>query len=371
MTNVKMHETRKYMGIPQFRSFVDKQDYASIERVFDDKYIAEGKVGIEFRDELLKQIGSNHAVLASNGTLALYLGLKALGIGPGDEVIVQNTTFIATANAVEMVGATPVFVDVVSFSNLSLDISKIQLTPKTRAIMVAHLYGTACSNIEDVVTYCETHGLYLIEDAAQALAIENGKKHCGTFGHVGTFSFFADKTITTGEGGLVVTDDESIYEKMMYLRNQGRLKSGTFVHPEIGFNFRLTDIQSALGLSQLSKLDHIIAEKTSLYQKYYDLLSQKVKFLDIREDFSHIPFRVVVFVDDAERVIAQMTARGVEPRSVFYPMHKQPCFSRYEYSDDDFPASLECYRRGICLPTWIGLSDEQIQFVAESLLDSL
>ena len=163
-----------------FAVLLSKSDYASIERVFDDKYIAEGKVGIEFRDELLKHIGSKHAVLASNGTLALYLGLKALGIGPGDEVIVQNTTFIATANAVEMVGATPVFVDIVSYSDLSLDLSKVQLNPNTRAIMVAHLYGTACSNIEEVAAFCETHGLFLVEDAAQALAIHNGSKHCGT-----------------------------------------------------------------------------------------------------------------------------------------------------------------------------------------------
>lgn len=366
-----MTDTRHFMEIPQFRSFVDQSDYASIKRVFDDNYIAEGRVGIEFRDALLKHIGSAHAVLASNGTLALYLALKALGIGPGDEVIVQNTTFIATANAVEMVGAIPVFVDIVSFSDLSLDLGKIQLGPNTRAIMVAHLYGTACSNIEQVAAYCDDHDLYLVEDAAQAFAIHNDSKHCGTFGHVGTFSFFADKTITTGEGGLVVTDDADIQEKMMYLRNQGRLKSGTFVHPEIGFNFRLTDIQSALGLSQLAKLDCIIKEKCNLYRKYHSLLSHKVKFLDIQEEFTHIPFRVVVFVDDAERVMAQMNARGVEPRSVFYPMHKQPCFSHYSNVDENFSASLECYKRGICLPTWIGLSDEQIQFVAESLLDSL
>ena len=133
--------------IPQFRSFLEPSDYKSIERVFNDKYIAEGKVGIEFRDKLLELIGSPYGVLASNGTLALYLALKALDIGPGDEVIVQDTTFIATANAVEMVGATPVFVDIVSATDPSLDLEKIKLNNNTKAVMIAHLFGTALSLI--------------------------------------------------------------------------------------------------------------------------------------------------------------------------------------------------------------------------------
>lgn len=359
------------MQIPQFRSFIDQSDYAGIARVFEDNYIAEGKVGIEFRDALINHIGSRHGVLASNGTLALYLALKALGIGPGDEVIVQDSTFIASANAVEMIGARPVFVDILSFKDPSIDLAKIKISEKTRAVMVAHLFGTACSNIEQVAAFCKEEGLFLVEDAAQAFGIRNSEKHCGTWGDVGTFSFFADKTITTGEGGLVVTDDSALHERMVYLRNQGRVSSGSFVHPEIGFNFRMTDIQSALGLTQLSKLDCIVDAKSELYARYHDLLGDKIEFLDTASDFNHIPFRVVVFVDEAEPVMERMRARGIESRSVFYPMHRQPCFSHYEYDDGDFPQANACFRRGICLPTWIGLELEQIQFVSRALLDAL
>lgn len=357
--------------IPQFRSYLEPSDYQSIERVFNDKYIAEGKVGIEFRDKLLELTGSPFGVLASNGTLALYLALRAAGIGPGDEVIVQNTTFIATANAVEMVGATPVFVDIVSPSDPSLAIDKIELNKNTRAIMVAHLFGTACTNIEGVESYCKSNKLILIEDAAQALGVTNGKRHCGTFGTLGTFSFFADKTITTGEGGFVVTADEAINEKMMYLRNQGRLQSGTFVHQEIGFNFRLTDIQSALGVAQLEKLERIVAHKQHLLERYTANLGSHVEFLTTNTDFNHIPFRVVVFTDNAAQVMESMKEQGVEPRSVFYPMHKQPCFSKYKYDNAKFVNSNKCYETGICLPTWIGLSDDDIDYVSECLISAL
>jgi perosamine synthetase len=280
-------------------------------------------------------------------------------------------TFIASANAVEMVGARPVFVDVVSFDDHSIDLSKIKVTEKTKAIVVAHLWGTACSNIEEVRKFCDEHDLYLVEDAAQSLGITNGEKHCGTYGHVGTFSFYADKTITTAEGGFVVCHDEAVLERMIYLRNQGRMSSGTFVHPMIGYNFRITDLQAALGLSQLGKLDTIRQRKLEIYSRYRELLGDRVSWLKVRDDFSHIPFRVIVFVDDAEKTMSHMQSKGIEPRSVFYPLHRQPCYECLEGKDSEFPVSVESFRRGICLPTWIGLTDEQLVHTSSALLESL
>ena len=357
--------------IPQFRSFVDKSDYAFIEQVFLNNYIAEGPFAKEFHDKLLNIIGAKFGCFASNGTLAIFLALKAAGIKPGDEVFVQNTTFIASANAVEMIGAIPVFIDVLSYKDLTIDLKKIRINSKSKAIVLCHLFGTACSNVEEVQTFCAENSLILIEDAAQAIAITNSKKHCGTFGKLGTFSFYADKTITTAEGGFVVTDDENVYEKMLYLRNQGRKKSGSFIHPEIGYNFRLTDIQAALGISQISKLDFIKSEKQKIYSLYKKYLGKNVEFLEIREDFTHIPFRVVVFVENAVKTMEYMSGKGIEPRSVFYPLHQQPCYKYLKYQDDDFKNSIECYIKGICLPTWVGLSEEQIKFVSENMLDGL
>jgi len=358
-------------AIPQFRSFLEHSDYQAIERVFNNRYIAEGPVAVEFRDKLLSVIGSPYGALASNGTLALYLALKALNIGPGDEVLVQDSTFIATANAVEMVGAKPVFVDIVSPTDPSIDLGKIKLNKNIKALMIAHLFGTACSNTHEVKSYCEANGLYLVEDAAQAYGVTDGKKHCGTYGTVGTFSFFADKTITTGEGGLVVTPDEQINTRLSFLRNQGRMASGTFVHPEIGFNFRMTDIQCALGVAQMAKLDFIVQEKAALYERYEQKLRGHVEFLTLNPDFNYIPFRIVVFTENASEIMEKMKADGIEARSVFYPMHKQPCFLKYQYSNSDFTNANQCYETGICLPTWIGLTDEEIDYVCNSLISAL
>jgi len=356
--------------IPQFKSFVDKSDYRRLEKVFENNYIAEGPFAQEFHDRLMSIINSKFGCFASNGTVALYLAMKAIGIKPGDEVIVQNITFIASANAVEMIGAMPVFVDVKGFNDLTINLSKVRLTEKTRAIVLCHLFGTACSNIEEVTEFCEKNSLLLIEDAAQALNIKNSNKHCGCFGKVGTFSFYADKTITTGEGGFVVTDDEAVYKKMTYLRNQGRINSGTFIHPEIGYNFRMTDIQACLGSSQLDKLDYISDAKIKIYESYKHCLGDSVEFLKIREDFTHIPFRVVIFVKKAEKTLAYMADKGIESRSMFYPLHKQPCYRHLQYTDDDFEDSNACFERGICLPTWVGLTEEQIKYISATVIEA-
>jgi len=358
------------MKVPQFRSFVDKSDWQRIEPVFENNYIAEGPHAREFEKELLEIIGAKHGCFASNGTLAIYLALRGLGIGPGDEVLVQNVTFIASANAVEMVGATPVFCDIRAFNDPSIDLDRVEINERTKGMVIAPLFGTANSNIEDTVAFCKKHNLLLIEDAAQALAITNGK-HVGTFGDIGTFSFYADKTITTAEGGFIVTDHDDVYEKMRYLRNQGRLRSGTFVHPEIGYNFRLTDMQAALGLSQLSKLDLIKRKKAELKAMYRERLGEHIEWLVVRDDFNHIPFRIIAFVPDAEKSIEFMKERGIEGRSMFYPLHLQPCYKFLNYAPDSMPVSNECFRRGICLPTWIGLTEEMIAHVCDALIDSL
>ena len=357
------------MKVPQFKSFIDKTDYAYLEGVFEHNYIAEGPFSEKFHDKLLDIIGAKYGVFAPNGTLALYLALKAIGIKPGDEVIVQNTTFIASANAVEMLGAKPIFADVISYDNLSIDIDNLEITKKTKAIMICHLFGTACSNVNEIKDYCNNNNIMLVEDAAQALAVTSAEgKHCGTFGTVGTFSFYADKTITTGEGGYVVTDDERIYKKMLYLRNQGRLNSGTFIHQEIGYNFRITDMQAALGLSQLDKLSYIIKAKQDIYSQYVSILEGEVDFLIVNNSFTHVPFRVVVFVKDAQKTIDYMSSHGVEGRSVFFPLNQQPCYESLPSYNLDFHNSQECYAKGICLPTWVGLSKEEIMYVSELLI---
>jgi len=280
-------------------------------------------------------------------------------------------TFIASANAVCMAGAEPRFADIKAHNDLTLDLERLRPTSRTRALMACPLFGTACSNIEEIRTYCNARAIFLIEDAAQALGIKNKHGHCGTFGAAGTFSFYADKTITTAEGGMVVTADENVYDRMLYLRNQGRKSSGTFVHPQLGYNFRMNNILAALGLSQLSKLDYIRSQKQEIAALYREYLGDAVEYLVIRSDFEYIPFRVIAFVPDANPVMAYMKERGIEPRSMFYPLHRQPCYAHLGYKDEGFENSVKCFNQGICLPTWVGLTPEQIRYVSETLKEAL
>ena len=237
--------------IPQFQPFLDNREYEAIKSCFDLNWVTEGPKSKEFVDKLCKMMNVKYGVLAPNGTLSLYMALKVLGIGKGDEVIVPNFTFIASANAIDMVGAKPVFCDIQE-SDLHIDIKKAEklITCRTKAIMPVHIYGMAC-NMDEVIEFAKKHKLKVVEDAAQAVGVNWNGKQAGTFGDIGSFSFFADKTLTTGEGGLVVTDNEELYNKLLYIRNQGRLNRGSFIHPEIGYNFRMTDLQTSIGLVQI------------------------------------------------------------------------------------------------------------------------
>lgn len=365
------------MKVPQFMPYIGKEEYTAIRECFETTWITEGPKSEEFRAKLLELMGAKFGVFAPNGTLALYLGLRAIGVKPGDEVIVPDTTFIASANAVEMVGATPIFVDV-NRKNFQIDVSKCRviLSEKTKAIMPVHLYGQS-ANMTEVMDFAEEQDLLVIEDAAQAIGVKWRSKHCGTFGDVGTFSFFADKTITTAEGGFVVTNEPEVYDRLLYLRNQGRKKRGTFIHPEIGYNFRMTDIQMAIGLAQLRKLNEIADRKRGIYNQYKQLLSEveEIQVIEPHPDSGHIPFRVVILYENAHELMNYLSDKGIEPRTFFYPLHKQPCYQYLRYQqewerrmeDKYFPNAIYGYEHGVCLPSFVTLTDEQVSYVCDTI----
>ena len=360
--------------VPQFMPWVGQEEYEAIADCFERNWITEGPKSKEFLKQLLELTGSQYGVLAPNGTLAIYMALKAIGVGPGDEVIVPDFTFIASASAVAMAGARPIFVDV-NRRNFQIDLFSAEtlISPATKAIMPVHIYGTV-ADMDMVGAFANRHGLLIIEDAAQALGVHYKTKHAGTFGKVGTFSFFADKSITTAEGGLITTDDSNVYEHLLYLRNQGRTKSGSFIHPQLGFNFRITDLQCAIGLIQLKKLTQIKKRKLSILKRYQDNLSNisQVSFLKDDPGSERIPFRVAVLCEESQSLSKELQAQGIEPRTFFYPLHKQPAFSYLndEYtkrglvmSDEVYPNSVFGFNHGICLPTFPTLTEESIDYV--------
>ncbi len=364
------------MKVPQFSPWIGDEEYQAIKKCFDSNWITEGPISREFSQKLLELIGSKYGVFAPNGTLALYLGLKAIGVGSGDEVIVPDFTFIASANAVEMTGARPVFIDV-NRKNFQIDMQNAEklLTPKTKAIMPVHIYGTV-ADMKPVMEFANKHNLLVIEDAAEAIGVHRDGKHAGTFGKVGCFSFFADKTITCGEGAFIVTDDDKVYENLLYLRNQGRIDRGIFIHPRIGYNFRMTDIQNAVGLVQLSKLEKIKERKAHILETYRKHLS-KIKDVSLFEPdrgVEWIPFRVGVLLKNATDLMAFMKTKDIETRTFFYPLHRQPCYDylkdkNHPNTDQAFPNATYGYEQGVCLPTFPDLADDQIAYVVNTIAE--
>jgi len=356
------------MKVAQFEPYIGEEEYEAIKDCFDTKWLTEGPKAKEFNTALCKLLGVEYGVFAPNGTLALYLGLRALGLGPGDEVIVPDFTFIASANAVEMAGATPVFVDI-NLEDLQININgcKNALTERTKAIMPVHMYGMA-TNMDEVTSFAAENNLFIIEDAAQALGVKWKGKSCGSFGDVACFSFFADKTLTTGEGGFVTTNNEKIYDRLCYLRNQGRKHRGTFQHPEIGYNFRMTDIQMAIGLTQLKKLDTIITLKNKIFNMYVEQLSglEEISIIQPKKEVSpFIPFRVVALTEDkSDSLIKYMYEKGVETRTFFFPLHLQTCYKN-KYSGNKIVNSIRAYEHGVCLPSYPLLSEEAVIYVCD------
>lgn len=365
--------------IPQVIPWLGEEEAAAAASTISSNWISEGPNCAAFSQRLNDLIGVSYGVFAPNGTLALVLALMALGIGPGDEVLIPDITFIGSANAVVMVGATPIFVDVDRQTfQIDLTFADSLVTARTRAIMPVHLYGTAC-DMTTVHAFAGRHGLKTVEDAAQGVGVMYKGRHVGGFGDAGCFSFFSDKTITTGEGGYVVCQNPDIYERLRYLRNQGRQNAGSFIHPMIGYNFRFTDIQAAIGLVQLSKLDTIITRKQLVLSWYKQDLSdiRDIRILGPAPESTHTPFRCVLIAPRANELMAHLDHRGVQSRSFFSPMHSQPCFTTWfktkthvpSLRDEDYPNAIYGSRNGLCLPAFPTLSRDQVAYIAAQIVE--
>jgi len=292
----------------------------------------------------------------------LYMGLIALGIGPGDEVIVPDFTFIASANAVVMTGAKPVFVDV-NPDTFNIDVRiENAITKKTKAVMPVHIYGQAAFMTPLQIT-ANHYGLKIIEDAAQGVGVNYLDKPVGGFGDVGTLSFYADKTITCSEGGMVLTDNDAIATRCLQLSHQGNTSKGTYIHDSIGYNFRMTDLQAAIGLAQLGKLPAILKMKKENELLYRKLLEGVVGFQYIIPECDNVPFRVVVLVDDPEGLSIYLEEKGIGTKRVFYPLHRQPCYN----TGQDLPVADDIYEHGLSLPSSARLSHGDIEYVCERI----
>ena len=376
--------------VPQLQPSLGEREAEAVAACVRSGWITEGPRCAEFGERVKAMTGVQYGVLAPNGTLALYLALKACGVGPGWDVVVPDLTFIASATAVIMAGARPTFVEVNEYGQMSRDDAFGSRHHGRWVYMPVHLYGAASNELPGIARRAATHNgideTPIIEDACQGLGVTFNGKPCGSFGKAAAFSFFADKTITTGEGGFVGTNDSDVYERLRYLRNQGRLDRGSFIHPRVGQNFRMTDVQAAIGLVQLDRFEEIVEKKRAIYARYVTRLLGIVPILAPPPGSTHIPFRTVVFFAAGARLAEQyLREHGVEPRSSFYPLHKQPCLAHLTprehvpgclgcegklerpepYKDEWFPNTMWFWEHALCLPVWPDMASAQVETVCD------
>jgi len=355
--------------IPQLIPFIDNDELENSKKVIENKWLTEGPFSEEFLEMIKKFTGAKYAVLANNGTLALFLSLKAMGIDKDDEVIVSDFTFISSGSSIVFSGGIPVFADV-DRGNLNIDIEEIEkkITDKTKAIMPVHIYGQA-ANMGPIIEIANRYNLKIIEDAAQGFGVYYERQHVGTLGNIGIISFFADKTITTGEGAVILTNDEETFIKLKCLRNHGRLNSGTFEHPFLGMNFRMTDLQSAIGVAQIKKFEKINRIKSRNYQLYKEKLIniKEIEFIKEEKYSNLIPFRMNILVMELENLITHLEENGIQTRKFFFPLHRQPCFNYLGYKSAEFPISNELNMKGLCLPIYPDLKVEEIEYIADKI----
>lgn len=367
--------------IPVNTPLLDGNEKKYLNECIDTGWISsEGPFIKKFETDMANYVGRKYAIAVSNGSVALDAAVVALDIKEGDEVILPTFTIISCAAAIVRAGAIPVVVDS-DPSTYNIDISKIEekITPKTKAIMVVHIYGFPC-DMDPIIALAKKYNLKIIEDAAEMHGQTYKGKRCGSFGEISTFSFYPNKHVTTGEGGMILTDDDALAERCRSLRNLCFKPEKRFVHDELGWNLRMTNLQAAIGVAQLERLDSFIEKKRWIGKKYTELLSSISDFELLAEKTSYADniywvFPIVLkdsYKLDAEEFCKKLGQKGIGTRPFFWNMHEQPVFKNMGmFKNDKHPVAERIARRGFYVPSGLGLSDEDIHNVCQTVREVL
>jgi perosamine synthetase len=358
--------------IIQIYPWIDKKELEEVTKVIKSTFLTENKYTKKFEKKFRSITKAKYAIAINNWTMGLFCCLKALKIGKNDEVIVPDITFIASANAVILAGAKVVLCDVDS-ETLNISTSSIEkmITKRTKAIMPVHLYGNSC-NMTKILQIAKKYKLKIIEDAAQGLGVFHKKKHVGTIGDVGGFSFYGNKLITTGEGGIITTNNKKIYDEIQQLKNHGRKVKGKFIHEKIGYNFMFTDIQAAIGLAQINKLKKIINKKLTIYKYYKSNIkkNEEIKYIKKLDKTSSVYWFSNIITKQALKLKKFLSKKNIESRNCFYPLSLQPC---YDNNNDIIKKyvnkenSLNIYKSLLSLPSAAQININELNKVIKNI----
>lgn len=359
--------------IPVSRPALIGREKEYVMDCLDSNWISSnGKYISLFETKFAEYLGVKHALACCNGTVALHAALLALGVGPGDEVIVPTLTYVAAANAVTYTGATPVFADS-DPDTWNIDPEKLEslITPKTKAIIPVPLYGHPC-DMDPIIDVAKKYGLFVVEDAAEALGAQYKGRMCGSIADISTFSFYGNKTITTGEGGMVVTNDDSLAAKVHLLKGQGMNPNRRYWFPVVGYNYRMTNIEAAIGLAQMENIDNFLNKRRLIAQWYNNRLKDISGItLPIEKNYAwHSFWMYSILIEGAygksrDEVMKMLADQRVETRPFFYPMHIMPVY------EDNPSANLRTAEtiasKGLNLPTFYELAEDDVEFITEVL----
>ena len=367
------------MTIPLSRPDITSIEKKYVNEVLDSGQLSMGGKTELFEKQFINRFNANYAVAMNSGTSALHVAVKSLGLQAGEEVITTPYSFIASGNCLVYEGVKPVFVDIDPLT-LNMDTSKIEksITPNTKAILAVHIFGQPC-NMDEIMRLANKYNLSVIEDACEAIGAKWSGKAVGLIGDVGVFAFYPNKQITTGEGGVLVTNNKNIYEISQALRNQGRsLTSEWLNHEYIGYNYRMSELQAAVGLGQMERLDEILQKREQVAKQYIQLIDHyklPVLTLNHGKDFRMSWFVFIIILEEKvnrNEIIHYLSSKGIQSKPYFPSIHLQPSFKKkFGFQVGDFPLSEAMSERTLAIPFHTNLTfDEQI-FVIQTLKESI
>lgn len=356
--------------IPIYKPIIGKLEKQYVNNCLNDTWISsKGEYIEKFEHEVGKYIGAEFCSTTSNGTTALHLSLLALGIGKGDEVITANFTYVASTNAILMVGAKPIFCDInKSDLNINTELIEQKITSKTKAILVTNVFGYLV-DFDSLHHICSKYSLYLIEDAAESFGASYREKKSGSLADISTFSFFGNKTITTGEGGMVICKKEEHFKKINQLKNQGNSLTKTYFHDLLGYNYRMTNIQAAIGCAQIQRIDEILDLKKGVFEYYQKNLPKNIDFLEKLKNTSPSYWMVPILfttVNEKNRVEQELKNNNIETRPFFTPIDLLP-----HYKESECFVAKNIYQKGLLLPSFPLLSQDELNSICTIINNTL